>query len=115
MPVAGGDWIQEYSFSDTAILNAQLESIVALREYAELTGNEEAGAYVAGLSETTKSVLDEFDTGCWSLYSLGGKAASSMYHTYHVHLLERLGRLTRDPVYRETGRRWHGYLDAGGC
>ena len=60
-------------------------------------------------------MLDEFDTGCWSLYSLGGKAASSMYHTYHVHLLERLGRLTRDPVYRETGRRWHGYLDAGGC
>jgi peptidoglycan hydrolase-like protein with peptidoglycan-binding domain len=115
LPVAGGDWIQEYSFSDTAILNAQLESTVALREYAELTGNEEAGAYVAGLSDTTKSVLDEFDTGCWSLYSLGGKAASSMYHTYHVHLLERLGRLTRDPVYRETGQRWRGYLDAGGC
>ena len=60
-------------------------------------------------------MLDEFDTGCWSLYSLDGKAASSMYHTYHVHLLERLGRLTRDPVYRETGRRWRGYLDAGGC
>ena len=38
-----------------------------------------------------------------------------MYHTYHVHLLERLGRLTRDPVYRETGQRWRGYLDAGGC
>ena len=65
--------IQEYSFSDTAILNAQLESTVALREYAELTGNEEAAAYVAGLSETTKSVLDEFDTGCWSLYSRTGR------------------------------------------
>ena len=115
LPVAGGDWIQEYSFSDIAILNAQLASTVALRTYAELTGNEQASAYVAGLSETTKSVLHEFETGCWSLYSLGGKAASSWYHTYHVDLLERLGRLTRDPVYRETGRRWRGYLDAGGC
>jgi hypothetical protein len=115
LPVAGGQWIQEYSFSNIAILNAQLESTVALREYAERTGNEEARAYAAGLSDTTKSVLGQFDTGCWSLYSLDGNPASALYHSYHVELLERLGRLTRDPVYRETGKRWRGYLEAGGC
>ncbi len=115
LSVDGGDWIQEYSFSDIAILNAQLESTVALRDYAKLTGDEKASAYVAGLSETTKSVLGQFDTGCWSLYSLGGRPASNLYHSYHVDLLEKLGRLTHDPVYRETGRRWRGYLDAGGC
>ena len=46
-----------------------------------------------------------------------------MYHTYHVHLLERLKNLTRDPVYRETratlarlsrrGRVLTGGVDAG--
>jgi peptidoglycan hydrolase-like protein with peptidoglycan-binding domain len=115
LPVAGGEWIQEYSFSDMAVLNAQLQSIISLSEYATLSGNEEAASFAASLGETTKAVLGELDTGCWSLYSLGGNPATTDYHAYHVSLLERLGRRTGDSVWRDTGRRWRGYLDAGGC
>ena len=115
LPVAGGKWIQEYSFSDMAVLNAQLQSIISLSEYATLTGNEDAAAYVADLSETTKSVLGQLDTGCWSLYSLDGNPATASYHAYHVDLLQRLGRRTGDPVWRDFGRRWRGYQEAGGC
>jgi hypothetical protein len=115
LPVAGGDWIQEYSFSDMAVLNAHLQSIISLSEYARLTGNEDADVFVAGLSETAKSIIGEFDTGCWSLYSLNGKPATASYHSYHVDLLDRLARRTRDPVWHETGRRWRSYQEAGGC
>jgi hypothetical protein len=115
LPVAGGDWIQEYSFSAMAVLNAHLQSIISLSEYARLTGNEDADVFVAGLGETAKSILGQFDTGCWSLYSLDGNPATASYHAYHVDLLERLARRTRDPVWRETGRRWRAYQQAGGC
>jgi hypothetical protein len=113
--VAGGDWIQEYSFSAMAVLNAHLQSIISLSEYARLTGNEDADVFVDGLGETAKSILGQFDTGCWSLYSLYGNPATASYHAYHVDLLERLARRTRDPVWRETGRRWRAYQQAGGC
>ncbi len=115
LPVEGGDWIQEYSFSSMAVLNAHLQSIVSLLEYVELSGNEGARAYVTSLDETARTALDRFDTGCWSLYALDGKAATPGYHTYHVELLQRLGRRTGEPEYRETGVRWRGYLEAGGC
>ncbi len=113
--VAGGTSIQEYDYSPMAVLNAQLQSIVSLSEYVKLSQNEQAEAYVAGLSETTQQLIGSFDTGCWSRYSLDGNPATIGYHTYHVKLLERLARETSDPFWRETGRRWRGYLSAGGC
>ena len=115
LPVGDGSWIQEYSFSDMAVLNAHLQSIVSLGDYVELSGNEDAGAFVAGLVATATALLPSFDTGCWSLYSLDGKPATDSYHAYHVRLLERLGRRTGEAVFRDTGARWRGYQSAGGC
>ena len=111
--VGGGDWIQEYSFSDMAVLNAQLQSIVSLREYVGLSGDEDARAYVAGLLATTTELLPSFDTGCWSLYSLDGNPATDSYHAYHVRLLQRLGHSTGEPALRDAGARWRGYQTAG--
>jgi len=115
LTAGGGDWIQEYSYSDMAVLNAHLQSIVSLLDYVELTGDENARAYVAGLDETARSALGLFDTGCWSLYSLGGRPATLEYHSYHVSLLELLAPRTGSAVYRDAGARWRGYLEAGGC
>jgi D-glucuronyl C5-epimerase C-terminus/Putative peptidoglycan binding domain len=115
LAAGGGDWIQEYSYSDLAVLNADLQSIVSLLDYVDLTGNEDARAYAARLDETARSALGRFDTGCWSLYSFGGKPATLEYHTYHVDLLEQLAARTGAPVYRDAAERWRGYLDAGGC
>jgi hypothetical protein len=117
LPVGDGDWIQEYSFSSIAVLNAQLQSLISLSEYVRRSGDAEAEAeaFVAGLSETTRSLLGTFDTGCWSRYSLDGSAATPAYHAYHVRLLERLARRTGEGAWRETAVRWRGYQDAGGC
>ena len=44
--LGGGTWVKEYSYSDMAVLNAQLQSIVSLAEYARITKDAEAQRYV---------------------------------------------------------------------
>lgn len=113
-PLGSGTWVREYGFSDTAILNAQLQSIVSLLGYIELTGDARARAFTERLLTATRELLAQFDTGCWSLYSLDGASASPTYHAYHVKLLRRLARLDGDPLWRETAVRWAGYQRRGG-
>jgi len=114
-PLASGIWVREYGFADTAILNAQLQSIVSLLEYVEITDDPGARAFTERMLAATRELLPQFDTGCWSLYSLDGSNASDSYHAYHVRLLRRLARLTGDPLWQETAGRWAGYQRRGGC
>ena len=114
-PLASGTWVRELGFSDTAILNAQLQSIVSLLEYVELTDDAGARALTERMLAATRDLLPQFDTGCWSLYSLDGWDASPAYHSYHVKLLRRLSRLRDDPLWRETAGRWAGYQRRGPC
>jgi hypothetical protein len=112
--VAGGRWILELGFSDTLILNAQLQSLVSLMTYAEVSGNADARALVRELETATRALLPEFDNGCWSLYSLGRWPASLHYHTYHVALLRQLAKRTGSPFWAEYRARWEGYLETSG-
>jgi D-glucuronyl C5-epimerase-like protein/putative peptidoglycan binding protein len=114
-PLADGIWVREYGYSDSAILNAQLQTIVSLSDYAQTTGDQEAARFVAELTAAARSLLPRFDTGCWSLYMLGGAPASLAYHTYHVALLRWLARSTGEELWATTAERWAGYLRAGGC
>ena len=41
--VAAGPWIKLYSFGSLVVLNAQLQAVVSLQSYAEVTGDAEAG------------------------------------------------------------------------
>ena len=111
--LGGGTWVKEYSYSDMAVLNAQLQSIVSLAEYARITKDAEAQRYVESLSTAARTLLPEFDTGCWSRYSLGGSPASDDYHRYHLTLLDRLAQIEPHAIWAETGARWRGYLSSG--
>jgi D-glucuronyl C5-epimerase-like protein len=108
--VAGGRWVLELGFSTTLILNAQLQSLVSLLEYAEISGNAEADALVAEFETATRALLPRFDTGCWSLYSLGRWPASLHYHMYHIDLLKQLAQRTGAQFWAEYGARWERYL-----
>jgi hypothetical protein len=114
LELGGGLWVREYGFSDMGILNAQLQSLVSLYHYVELTGDDLARAAVAKMASATQTLLAQFDTGCWSRYSLGGSPASLHYHTYHVQLLKELAAKTGDPLWSTTAARWDGYLQTGG-
>jgi peptidoglycan hydrolase-like protein with peptidoglycan-binding domain len=114
-PLGGGAWVREYGFSDLAILNAQLQTIVSLTEYVALTHDQGAQSEVERLTAATRTLLPRFDTGCWSVYSLGGLKASTVYHRYHVWLLEKLAALTKDPFWTTFATRWNGYQQGSGC
>jgi hypothetical protein len=106
IPAGGGLWIREYSFSDMLILNAQLQTIASLWDYAKTSHDAEARDTVARLVAAARTLLPQFDMGCWSRYSLGGSAATPSYHAYHIRLLRLLTRLTRDPSWADTAARW---------
>jgi hypothetical protein len=109
-PIAGGSWIREYSFSTLLILNAQLQAFLLLSDYARVSGDAN-GRVVAGRMQTAaRRLLPQFDTGCWSRYSLGGSDADLHYHTYHVQLLHQLTSKRHDAIWREAADRWARFL-----
>jgi peptidoglycan hydrolase-like protein with peptidoglycan-binding domain len=114
-PIAGGSWIREYSFSRLLILNAQLQTLLLLTDYARVSGDA-SGRVVAGRMQTAaRRLLPRFDTGCWSRYSLGGAPASMHYHAYHIALLRRIAAVTGDRSWAVVAARWEGYVHRGGC
>jgi hypothetical protein len=108
--VAGGLWIREYSFSGQVILNAQLESVLAVEWYARLAKTEQARRVAAQLEHAARTLLPQFELGCWGRYELGGAAADVHYQTYHVDLLRRLARTHSAPIWRGTYLRWKACL-----
>jgi hypothetical protein len=114
-PLGGGISVREYGFSGIAILNAQLQTIVSLGRYAEITDDRAAQDFVGRLSTAALTLLPQFDTGCWSRYSLDGSPASLDYHRYHVDLLGKLAASTGEAVWATTESRWRGYLEGAGC
>src|SRR4029078_5353888 len=86
------------AFKNDTVLNAQLQTIVSLQDYAGRTGDQAATNLAAQLQAAAVGMLPLFDTGYWSLYSLGGVEAPLDYHQYVVRLLGILSKRTLDPT-----------------
>jgi len=107
MRLGGGLWVREYGFTNMAILNAQLQSTLSLESYARVAENAVAGRVAAAMYRAAYVLLPRFQVGCWSRYSLGGAAATTSYHAYHVELLRRLGLAHRSaPIWWSTYAAW---------
>ena len=96
-----GPWVRLYSFSSLAVLNAQLQTALSIGEYARTSGDPNAVLFADRLMSAAAAMLPQFDTGSWSLYSLGGTEASLHYHKYVVDLLKRLSQLDDRPQWLE--------------
>jgi hypothetical protein len=105
-PLNGGQWILEYGHSSMLILNAQMESLLMISEYARASGNAGARTLAREMLTATRATLPALDLGCWSLYSVGGNRATVDYHTYHISLLRRLADLTGIAMFRDVATRW---------
>ncbi len=114
-PIAGGEWILEYSWSPMLILNAQLQTSLLVSDYARRSGSPAAAALASRLETAARRLLPKFDTGCWSRYSLGGAPASAHYMAYHVQLLRQVARATGERSWATVADRWRGYERTGGC
>ena len=104
-----GPWIKLYSFDAAPVLNAQLQSVISIGDYAQISGNTGAGGLAAQLQATAEALLPRFDTGYWSLYSLGGNESSLSYQDYVVTLLRRLAARTGDSTWSDFATRLQSY------
>src|SRR5581483_5747563 len=60
MPLGGGLWIREYSFTHQAILNAQLESVLAVESYARIAKTRVALRVANELEHAARTLLPQF-------------------------------------------------------
>ncbi|HEX6679591.1 MAG TPA: D-glucuronyl C5-epimerase family protein [Gaiellaceae bacterium] len=104
--VAAGPWIRLYAFNNETVLNAQLQTIVSLQDYVTQTKDPAAATLASQLQAAAVAMLPRFDTGYWSLYSLGGGEAPLDYHKYVVRLLTMLAKRTADPKLALYGQRF---------
>src|SRR6266516_6821710 len=101
-----GPWIRLYAFNNVTVLNAQLQTILSLQDYATQTGDQAAVKLASRLQAAAVGLLPRFDTGYWSLYSLGGDEAPLDYHQYVVRLLGILSKRTLDPTLTTYAQRF---------
>ena len=99
-----GPWIRLYGYSGVVVLNAQLQAALSIGHYARLVDDDRARRLARELRRTAKALLPRFDTGSWSKYSLGGRAATLEYHAYVTELLWKLSA-------RQGGGRWRAYAN----
>jgi hypothetical protein len=109
MQLSTGPWVKLYSFSREIVLNAQLQAVLSLLQYAADSGDPNVAALAQRLNASAQAMLPRFDTGDWSLYELGGAYATKEYELFVTQLLAKLAARTQDPFWLDASQRFHGY------
>jgi hypothetical protein len=100
----------QYSFAPgTDIINAFLQSLIGLYDYAHASGSARAKALFAAGDAQARAELPRFDTGAWSLYQPGLEDSLS-YHELVTGFLDQLCTRTDAPAYCDTAAHFHAYL-----
>ncbi|MGD0274388.1 MAG: D-glucuronyl C5-epimerase family protein [Gaiellaceae bacterium] len=105
--VGPGSWIKLYGFNHSVVLNAQLQSIISLNDYAQLSDDVDAAALAASMSRSAAANLNRFDTGYWTYYALPSKPSPLSYQRYVVQMLRRLA--DDDPRFSVAATKFSAY------
>ena len=109
-PTALGAWYVQYTFEpNTLILNAFLQSLIGLYDYAQVSHDPLAQQLFAAGNAEAESEVPHFDTGAWSLYQPGVEDTLS-YHELVTGFLQQLCTRTQAPVYCVTAQHFTSYL-----
>jgi len=104
---SSGPWIRLYGFNRSVVLNAQLQSLLSLRDYVDATSDHEAASLVSSMEQATAIDLRRFDTGYWTYYSLPRTPSTLAYQSYVVRLLRGLD--SPDPRFAAAATKFAGY------
>jgi hypothetical protein len=92
------------------ILNMFLQSLNGMRTYYVLADDRRARrVYRRGVA-AARNEVPMFDTGSWSLYSLGGPKTDLHYHLLTIEFLDTLCDNTREKVFCNTRNKFKGYV-----
>ncbi|MEA2448189.1 MAG: hypothetical protein QOG63_121, partial [Thermoleophilaceae bacterium] len=108
-PTSHGAHYLLYSFDPgLRVLNGFLQSITGLYDYARIAQSKTAHALFHDGNREARSELHSFDTGSWSLYSLGGAEATGGYHALVTGFLRNLCQRVKGR-YCTYYKRFKGY------
>jgi D-glucuronyl C5-epimerase C-terminus len=100
----------QYTFTPgTSIINAFLQSLIGLDDYARASNDPLAQQLFAAGNAEAEAEVPQFDTGAWSLYQPGVEDTLS-YHQLVTGFLEQLCTRTQAPVYCTTAQHFTAYL-----
>jgi hypothetical protein len=106
---AGARYLQ-YSFApDTFIINAFLQALIGLYDYAHVSGDALAQQLFAAGDAEARAEVPSYDTGAWSLYQPGVEDSLD-YHVLVTGFLQQLCARTEASVYCDTAQRFGTYL-----
>ena len=110
VPTSLGARYLQYSFAPgTAIINAFLQSLIGLYDYAQVSGDSEAQRLFAAGNAEAEAEVPHFDTGAWSLYQPGIEDTLS-YHELVTGFLQELCSRTGAAVYCTTAQHFSADL-----
>jgi hypothetical protein len=105
----GARYVQ-YSFTpSTSIINAFLQSLIGLYDYAQVSQDPLAQQLWGAGNAEAQAEVPHFDTGAWSLYQPGVEDTLS-YHDLVTGFLQQLCQRTSAPVYCVTAQHFSAYL-----
>jgi D-glucuronyl C5-epimerase C-terminus len=100
----------QYSFTPgTSIINAFLQSLIGLYDYAQVSSDPEAQRLFAAGNAEAMAEVPHFDTGAWSLYQPGIEDTLS-YHELVTGFLQELCSRTGASVYCTTAQHFSADL-----
>jgi hypothetical protein len=106
---ASGARYLQYSFAPSvSIINAFLQSLIGLYDYAQVSGDPTAQALFDAGNAEAQAEVPQFDTGAWSLYQPGLEDSLS-YHELVTGFLQQLCARTQAPVYCTTAANFVAY------
>jgi hypothetical protein len=108
--IDGGNHYLQYTFAPRVkILNAFLQSLIGLYDYAQISGDPDAQAAFAAGDVAAQREVPRYDTGSWSHYSIPGSKSSWDYHDLVTTFLKNLCDRTGADVYCRTAEKFAFY------
>ena len=89
------------------VLNGFLQANTGLYDFAQLTGDAEARRLFKAGDRAARREIPKFDTGAWSLYSLGGRESDLGYHRLVRDFLDNLCDADQDGGLLQDGQEVH--------
>jgi D-glucuronyl C5-epimerase C-terminus len=109
---AGAHYLQYSGLPQLKIINGFIQSLVGLYDYASLSGDPLGQSLFQAGDTAGRAEVSEFDTGAWSLYSLGSSSYESnlSYHTLLRDFLDQLCSRTAAVEYCGAAEHFTAYL-----
>jgi hypothetical protein len=98
-----------YTFApDMKVINAHLQAVIGLYDFAQLTGDPHAQALFQAGDAEARASLPQYDTGKWSLYDLTHESDLS-YHRLTTTFLNNLCSRLGVAIYCDEAQKFKDY------